>query len=90
VAPARLRTRPSEDEWSANEVPAHLRACADFRGGAILTILAEDTPKIRAVDPRLWMREQTDYPDLDFRRSLRTFAKQRANLLGVLEAFAAQ
>ncbi len=86
VAPARLRTRPSEDEWSANEVLAHLRACADVRGGAILTILTEDTPTIRAVDPRRWMREQTDYPDLDFRRSLRAFAKQRADLLAVLEA----
>ena len=38
LAPARLRTRPGEDEWSANEVLAHLRACADARGGAILTI----------------------------------------------------
>ena len=54
VAPARLRTRPSEDEWSANEVLAHLRACADVRGGAIRTILTEDTPTIRAVDPRRW------------------------------------
>src|SRR5205823_3176593 len=41
--------------WSANEVLAHLRACADVRGGCALKILAEDTPTIRAVDPRTWM-----------------------------------
>jgi hypothetical protein len=75
VAPARLRTRPSEDEWSANEVLAHCARVPTSVAGAILTILAEDTPTIRAVDPRRWMREETDYPDLDFRRSLRAFAK---------------
>ncbi|MGH2486961.1 MAG: hypothetical protein ACRDHE_13205, partial [Ktedonobacterales bacterium] len=29
LAPAQLRTIPSPDEWSANDVLAHLRACAD-------------------------------------------------------------
>ena len=38
--------------------------------GAILTILAEDTPTILAGGCG-----ETDYPDLDFRRSLRAFAK---------------
>ncbi|MGH2501364.1 MAG: DinB family protein, partial [Ktedonobacterales bacterium] len=60
LTPAQLRTPPSPDEWSANDVLAHLRACADVRGGPIATILAEDTPTIRAVNPLTWI-QQTDY-----------------------------
>jgi hypothetical protein len=84
LAPARLRSAPSEDEWSANDVLAHLRACADVRGGPIFAIIAEDRPTLRAVDPRTWIKE-TNYPDLEFRRSLRAFTSQRAELLAVLE-----
>src|SRR5688572_26379041 len=29
VAATRLRTRPAAEDWSANEVLAHLRSCAD-------------------------------------------------------------
>lgn len=84
LEPAQLRTAPSRDEWSANDVLAHLRACADMWGGYMRTILAEDRPTIRAVNPRTWINE-TDYPDLEFQPSLRAFATQRAELLAVLE-----
>lgn len=84
LAPEQLRTAPNPDEWSANEVLAHLRACADVWGGCIATILAEDRPALRAVNPRTWI-EKTDYLDLDFRLSLEAFATQRAGLLDVLE-----
>lgn len=84
LRPARLRTRPGADEWSANEVLAHLRACADVWGGSIATLLAEDRPTIRAVNPRTWIKT-TDYPDLEFRPSLHSFARQRAGLLALLE-----
>jgi DinB family protein len=80
---AQLRTRPSQDEWSANEVLAHLRACADVRGGPILTILAEEHPTLRAINPLTWIK-QTDYLGLEFEPSLRAFAAQRAGLLAVL------
>jgi hypothetical protein len=83
VSPAQLRARPQDDEWSANEVLAHLRSCADVWGDGIATILAEPTPTIRAVNPRTWIKT-TDYPDLDFGPSLRSFAKQRTALLAVL------
>jgi hypothetical protein len=76
LAPARLQTAPYDDEWSANDVLAHLRACADVRGGPIFAIIAEDTPTVRAVDPRTWIKE-TNYPDLEFQRSLRAFTSQR-------------
>jgi hypothetical protein len=84
LAPARLQTRPDPDEWSANEVVAHLRACADVWGDCIVTILAEDRPTLRAVNPKTWITS-TDYPGLEFGSSLRAFAAQRAELLAVLE-----
>jgi hypothetical protein len=85
LAPAQLQTRPSPAEWSANDVLAHLRSCADVWGNCIATMLAEDRPTLRAVNPRTWIK-QTDYPELVFRPSLRAFARQRADLLAVLES----
>lgn len=84
LMPAHLRTRPAPDEWSTNDVLAHLRACADVWGDCIATILAEDNPTIRAIDPRTWMT-RTNYPDLEFRPSLEAYAAQRAALMAVLE-----
>jgi len=84
LAPAQLQTVPDDDEWSANEVLAHLRACADVWGGCIAAIIAEERPTLRAVNPRTWIN-QTDYRELEFRPSLRAFATQRAELLAVLE-----
>ena len=80
---ARLHTVPNHDEWSANDVLAHLRACADVWGGCITSIIAEDMPTLRAVNPRTWIK-QTDYRELEFRPSLGAFAAQRAELLAVL------
>ena len=81
---AQLHTAPNEDEWSANDVLAHLRACADVWGGCIAAMIAEDMPTLRAVNPRTWIK-QTDYRDQEFLPSLRAFAVQRAELLTVLE-----
>jgi hypothetical protein len=52
VSPARLRATLGPGEWSANDVLAHLRACADVWGGCIVTMLADDHPTLRAVNPR--------------------------------------
>ena len=84
LSPAQLHTAPNHDAWSANDVLAHLRACADVWGGCMLTLIAEDTPTLRAVNPLTWIKK-TDYLDLEFRPSLRSFTKQRADLLAVLE-----
>ena len=84
LAPARLHTTPNHDGWSANDVLAHLRACADVWGNCIVAMIAEDTPTLRAVNPLTWIKK-TDYPELEFRPSLRSFASQRADLLAVLE-----
>ncbi|HEU4746783.1 MAG TPA: DinB family protein [Anaerolineales bacterium] len=82
---AQLHGAPSPGEWSANEVLAHLRSCADVWGECIATILHQDKPTIRAVNPRTWI-ERTDYPEQEFRSSLQVFSAQRTALLRVLEA----
>jgi hypothetical protein len=84
LSPAQLRTAPKQGEWSANDVLAHLRSCADMWGNCITAIIAEDRPTIRAVDPRTWIK-QTDYPQLEFRPLLHSFTMQRVGLLVVLE-----
>lgn len=89
LTPVQLRTAPSAGEWSATEVLAHLRSCADVWGGHIEAILAEDHPTIRAINPRTWMK-RTNYPDLEFRPSFRAFTRQRARLLAILEPLPAK
>jgi DinB superfamily len=84
LANAQLHTPPGEGEWSANDVLAHLRACADVWGGCITTILAEDTPTLRALNPRTWI-DKTDYLEQPFQPSLRAYSAQRNKLLRVLK-----
>jgi hypothetical protein len=83
LAPAQLHTTPNHDGWSANDVLAHLRACADVWGNCIVAMIAQDLPMLRAVNPRTWIKK-TDYLEREFRPSLRSFATQRADLLAVL------
>lgn len=64
---------------------AHLRACADVWGSCIAVILAQDTPTLRAVNPRTGIKK-TDYREQKFQSSLRAFTAQRAELLAALEA----
>lgn|SRR5690606_14429942 len=80
-----LHVPPDPDEWSANDVLAHLRACADVWGSYIARILFEDRPAIRAISPRTYIK-QTDYLKQDFHPSLQAFIAQRADLLAVLES----
>ena len=81
---AQLHTKPDHDAWSANDVLAHLRACADVWGNCMVAIITEDRPTLRAINPLTWIKK-TDYLELDFRASLDSFATQRADLLAVLE-----
>lgn len=85
LAAAQLRTVPGDGEWSVNEVLAHLRACSDVWGDRyIATILAEEQPTIRAINPRTWIK-QTDYLAQEFQPALRTFTEQRNRLLKKLK-----
>jgi len=83
LSPEQLRTAPTPGEWSANDILAHLRACADVWGDCIATILAEEHPTIRAMNPRTWMA-RTDYPQQEFRASLRAYTAQRQALVAML------
>ena len=83
LTPAQLQAFPGPDEWSANDVLAHLRSCADVWGKCIRTMIDQDAPRIRAISPRSWIK-RTNYRELKFRPSLRDFAAQRADLLALL------
>jgi hypothetical protein len=78
-----LIRKPEPDAWSAQEIVAHLRACAEVWGRSIDRMLAEDHPTIRYVSPRGWIKK-TDYLQQSFRDSLRAFSDRRAVLVGTL------
>jgi hypothetical protein len=87
---AQLQHAPGAGEWSVSEILAHLRACNEVWGGYyIMTILSQEKPTIKAVNPRTWIKN-TDYLEQDFRSALRAFTKQRNKLLSVLEPLAAR
>lgn len=87
LAPDQLRATPNPDQWSANDVLAHLRSCADMWGNCIAAIIAQDRPTLRAVNPRTWIKS-TDYLAQEFQSSLHAFATQRTDLLAVLKPLA--
>jgi hypothetical protein len=82
---ARLHRSPLRGEWSVNDVLAHLRSCSDMWGRYMATIIAEDHPTIRAMNPTTWIK-QTDYPKLEFAPSFRAFTRQRGELLKLLRS----
>jgi DinB superfamily len=78
-----LHRRPEADAWSAQEIVAHLRACAEVWGRSIDRMLAEDHPTIRYVSPRGWIKK-TDYLTISFPETLRAFSQHRVVLVGTL------
>lgn len=87
VEQVQLLSPPGPGEWSARDVLAHLRACADMWGKYIAVILSEDRPTFKAMNPTTWIK-QTDYRQQEFQPSLQAFTIQRAALLAVLEPLA--
>jgi hypothetical protein len=84
LTPAQLLAAPAPDEWSARDVLAHLRSCADVWGDCITAILAADSPTLKAINPTTWI-DQTTYRELAFQPSFDAFTTQRAELLTILE-----
>ena len=79
-----LAARSAANEWSPNEILAHLRACQDIWGDSrIARMLAEDHATMRAVNPNTWLA-QTNYRELPFRLSLSEFAEQRASFMRIV------
>lgn len=85
LTPAQLDTPPAPDAWPLTGALAHLRACADVWGACIATMLAEDAPTIRAINPGAWIA-RTEYRDLAFAPSFAAYTAQRAALLATLES----
>lgn len=83
IASQRLRNERMLGEWTANDVLAHLRCCADVCIDVVPRILAEPRPRLRVIGPRDLI-EQTGYRDLEFAGSLRAFARQRSRLVAML------
>lgn len=81
----RLQRSPREGAWSANEILAHLRACADVWGSSIQSMVERDHPTPRYVSPRTWIRK-TNYASQPFSASLTAFTAQRDELVRTLNA----
>jgi hypothetical protein len=82
-AEGRLQQRTAKETWSANDILAHLRSCADVWGDSIERMLAEENPTVAYRHPRQWIKK-TDYLELPFHESLQTYAAQRKKLLKIL------
>jgi uncharacterized damage-inducible protein DinB len=78
-----LHDPPAAEAWSARDIVAHLRACAEVWGRSIDRMIQEDHPTIRYVSPRSWIKK-TDYLDQSFRLSLVAFSEARSALLDTL------
>jgi len=53
LRPEHLHATPPDGGWSAREVLAHLRACADVWGDCSAAMVTHDTPTLRAVKPTM-------------------------------------
>src|SRR5882724_498082 len=72
LSPTLLLIPPEPGAWSARDVLAHLRACADMWGNYIGMVLSENRPTFRAVNPTTWIK-QTNYHEQAFQPSLQAF-----------------
>lgn len=84
---SRLRGEPMLDVWTATDVLAHLRSCADTCDDVIPRILAADHPRLQLVGPRDRIGA-TNYREVAFGVSLRAFVRQRTSLVKMLRALA--
>jgi len=81
---ARLQFKADMKSWSANDILAHLRSCADLWTHSIYAMLAEDEPVLSDINERNWAKA-TRYSELPFAESFQVFSLQRENLLRVLK-----
>lgn len=82
---AQLYTKLGVDEWSMQEILAHLRVCAEVWGKSIQIMIAQDQPTLRYVSPRT-VAKKRDYTTQDYQASLQAFSTERADLLKALQA----
>jgi hypothetical protein len=84
---AQLRAAPTENEWSAAEILAHLRAADDILAYRAYMMLVRDNPPLPVFDERRWAAV-AGYAQLDPHESLRAFTLRRTELLAMLRAAA--
>src|SRR5215510_4120669 len=89
VDETRLQFKADSKTWSANEILAHLRSCADVWGDSIDDMLAKEHPKIPYRHPRQWIKK-TNYLEISFHESFQAFAAQRKNLLKILKSLSVE
>ena len=80
---AQLQFKADSKSWSANDILAHLRACADLWTHSIYAMLAENEPAFSDINERKWAKV-TRYAELPFAESFQAYSSQRQNLLRVL------
>ena len=80
----RLQAKPEKDEWSANDILAHLRSCTDVWGDQIEKMIEKDKQTLPYRHPRQWIKK-TNYRELPFQESFQAFKMQRRKLLGELK-----
>ena len=78
---------PSNHEWSAAQILAHLRASEDILAHRLYAILTRDNPALPAYDERRWA-EIARYPQADFELSLKILALRRRELVTMLRQVA--
>ena len=84
VDESRLQAKPDKAEWSANDILAHLRSCADVWGDQINKMIAKDKQKLSYAHPRQWIKK-TNYRELPFQELFQAFKTQRRKLLKILK-----
>ncbi len=86
-APSVLTRRPAESAWAATEVVCHLRDTEELFLNRFQTILANEEPKLLAIDPDAWARDR-QYLRNDAFEALASFRARREETLKFLRALA--
>jgi hypothetical protein len=80
----RLRYSADAKSWSANDILAHLRSCADLWTYSIYAMLTEKEPSFSDINERKWAKV-TRYAELPFHQSFQAYSLQRESLVMVLK-----
>ena len=76
-SPAELAATPSDDEWSALAILAHLRASDDILAPRLMMMLVRDEPPLPSYDERRWA-DAMGYAEHEFQELLAGFTFKRA------------
>lgn len=79
-----LHQSPGAKEWSAVQVLAHLRSCAEVWSDSVYAMLNQDRPSLPQVDPRQWAKQRA-YDELNFLASFQDFKSGREAFLDRLK-----